>query len=158
MLSRAGASLGRRSGTRTEVRSPVVRRPSFEVDFWELASGEARNAASPGTFWIPSREQRTALQSGQMAKLIFLLEGDEDGEIVVQPERMWVFVSEVVDDGYIGILDNQPAAYEPTDEIYLVMGAEVPFWPEHIIDVGDASADYVAWQRSQPPLRTWPRG
>lgn len=93
-----------------------------------------------------------------MAKLIFVIEGEhEDGQVGVEVERMWVFITEAHDGGYIGILDNQPACLDPGSDAYLKMGAEVPFRPEHVIDIADPPGDYMLWQRSQPPLRTWPR-
>lgn len=134
-----------------------MRLPQLTTDFWELESGEARHEQSPATFWIPPREDRENLRVGQAVKLTFHLEGDDDGAVVTQVERMWVWVSEVRPDGYVGILDDQPGAYEPSDDIYLVMGAEVPFLSEHVIDIADPPPDYVAWQTSNPPLRRWPR-
>ncbi len=39
----------------------------------------------------------------------------------------------------------------------LCMGAELPFLPEHVIDIGDPPAEYVEWQLGQEPERRWPR-
>ncbi len=58
---------------------------------------------------------------------------------------------------YIGILDNIPATFDPSDSTYLCFGAEIPFGPEHVIDIGDPPADYVEWQLRQKPERVWPR-
>jgi hypothetical protein len=135
-----------------------MRWPSLEEDYWELESGEARHAEAPSSFWIPSRVEREAVQPGQAVKLLFAIEGEfEDGSIGVQVERMWVFVTERVADGFIGILDNRPDSTEPSPNAYLDIGVEVPFRPEHIIDIADPPQDYVTWQRSQPPSQTWPR-
>jgi hypothetical protein len=90
-------------------------------------------------------------------KLIFRLQTEDEGQVAVHVERIWVFVTEVVDDGYIGILDNQPAAFAPAENTYLVPGAEVPFGAEHVIDIAEPPEDYVAWQLSNPPMRTWLR-
>jgi hypothetical protein len=70
---------------------------------------------------------------------------------------MWVIVSERQDGYYIGLLDNQPASFEPSDDVYLCFGAEIPFSPEHVIDIADPPQEYVAWQLSQKPERIWPR-
>jgi len=92
------------------------------------------------------------------AKLIFDIECVNDSdEVEVNGERMWVIVSEVCEDYFIGILDNKPASFEPGDEEYLVFGAEVPFRVEHIIDIGEPPQEYSNWQLSQKPERLWPR-
>lgn len=134
-----------------------MRWPSLHEDFWELESAEARLEAHP-EFEIPDRSVRANLRIGQLAKLLFRLEGEEeDGTAAVQVERMWVRVSEVLDESYIGILDNQPASYEPETETYLVLGTEIPFAPEHVIDVG-LNPGLVGGLRRQPqPTRRWPR-
>jgi hypothetical protein len=135
-----------------------MRLPSFERDFWQLRSAEQSHREHPDTFWIPPLERRQELKRGQSARLIFDVEGqDEDGPIEVQGERMWVIVAERVADAYIGILDNQPASIEPSESVYLCFGAEVPFLPEHVIDIGEPPADYVEWQLGQRPARRWPR-
>ena len=69
---------------------------------------------------------------------------------------MWVIVSERIGEYYIGILDSKPSL-EPSDDMYLVFGAEIPFLPEHVIDIGHPPKEYQDWQLSQPPERKWPR-
>lgn len=130
-----------------------------ETDYWELRSGENAHAENPEQFWIPSLQDRQTLKVGQSVKLIFDIEtfDEEEKEIVVSGERMWVIISEYNPDYYIGILDNQPACIEASDSVYLVFGAEIPFRAEHVIDIGNPPADYVEWQLSQPPERIWPR-
>jgi hypothetical protein len=135
-----------------------MRLATFERDYWQLCSGEASHQEHPNKFWIPPRDQRVSLHRGQSARLIFDIEAvDENGEIQVQGERMWVTVAERVGDLYIGILENQPACLEPADNVYLRMGAEVPFAAEHVIDIGNPPSDYVEWQLSKKPERFWPR-
>ena len=136
-----------------------MRLADIERDFWELRSGEAAHQAHADTFWIPPLEARQNLKRGQVARLIFDIESaDENGEIMVQGERMWVIVAEQHDDGYIGILDNQPASFEATDDVYLCFGAEIPFLAEHVIDIRNPPKEYIEWQLSQEPERRWPRG
>lgn len=137
-----------------------MRLADIESDSWELRSGEAAHQAHPDTFWIPPIEARRNLKRGQAAKLIFdILESeDEDGKIIIQGERMWVIVAERYDEYYIGILDNQPQLIEVTDDVYLRFGAEIPFLPEHVIDIADPPQEYAEWQLSQQPERRWPRG
>jgi hypothetical protein len=136
-----------------------MRLPSLDRDFWQLRSGEQSHREHPDTFWLPPGEQRHSLLRGQAARLIFEIESqDETGAVHVEGERMWVIVAERVGDTYVGILDNQPATIEPGEGIYLCFGAEVPFLPEHVIDIADPPAEYVAWQLGQEPERRWPRG
>lgn len=136
-----------------------MRLASFERDFWQLRSGEACHREHPDTFLTPPWEQRNSLQRGQSVKLIFDIEAvDENGQVQVQGERMWVTVAERIGDLYVGILENQPACLEPADNVYLCMGAEVPFSPEHAIDIADPPSDYVEWQLSHEPERRWHRG
>lgn len=135
-----------------------MRLPSFERDFWRLRSAEVSHRENPEGFWIPALEERLNLKRGQAARLVFEIEGEvEDGAVEIQGERMWVIVAERIDDGYIGILDNQPASFEPSEDAYLCFGAEIPFLPEHVVDIGDPPAEYAEWQLSQTPERRWPR-
>jgi hypothetical protein len=136
-----------------------MRLPSLAHDFWELRSAEQSHRAHPDTFWIPPLEQRQCLERGQAARLIFEVESeDEDGVVQLQGERMWVIVAERVGEGYVGILENQPASIEPGDDVYLCFGAEVPFLPEHIIDIGEPPTEFVERLLGQAPARRWPRG
>jgi hypothetical protein len=135
-----------------------MRLARLETDYWELRSGEVSHAENPDQFWIPPLEQRQSLKRGQAARLIFDIESeDENGQPVLQGERMWVIVSEKCGEYYIGLLDNQPASFEPADDVYLCFGAEIPFLSEHVIDIGDPPEEYSNWQLSQEPERKWPR-
>jgi hypothetical protein len=135
-----------------------MRFPSLKEDYWELRSGEASQMANPDKFWLPPREERENLKRGQSIKLIFEIEGEnEDGSVEVLGERMWVIVSEIHDGYYIGILDNPPALIEGAEDVYLCFGAEIPFRPEHVIDIADPPPDYVEWKLSKEPERKWPR-
>ncbi len=132
---------------------------SLDVDYWELESGESRQAANRESFELPARADREHLRVGQHAKLLFRLEGyEEDGAVGVQVERMWVLVTEVLLDGtYIGILENEPASYEPSPDHYLVLGAEVPFHPEHVIEIGEPPSLFRKRLQRRKPTRRWPR-
>jgi len=135
-----------------------MRLPSLTHDYWTLRSGEDAHRRNPDTFWIPPLDDRINLEIGQAAKLIFDIEiEDESGQRSTQGERMWVIVAEKIGDYYIGILDNQPATFDPSDEVYLCFGAEIPFLAEHVIDIANPPQDHVQWQLSQAPERQWPR-
>jgi len=135
-----------------------VRLAELSRDFWELRSGEESARKNPDKFQIPPLDARKALKRGHAAKLIFEIESeDEGGKVVIQGERMWVIVLEQVGPYYIGILDSKPASVEPSDNVYLCFGAEIPFLPEHVIEIASPPTEYVEWQLGQKPERKWPR-
>lgn len=134
-----------------------MRLPTLTTDYWELRSGEKSHVANLEEFRIPPLMARQQLVRGQAAKLIFDIETDNEGRIELGGERMWVIVSEKIDDIYIGILDNQPACLEPDDSFYLGFGVEVPFKAEHVIDIETPPQDYADEVLNQAPLRTWLR-
>jgi hypothetical protein len=134
-----------------------MRQPSIETDFWELRSAEESHAKYGDKFWIPALEERQSLKRGQAARLIFDIEVDNEGKIEVVGERMWVIVKEKIGDTYIGILDNQPACSAFEDDVYLCLGAEVPFLAEYIIAIDMPPQDHSDWQLSLEPARIWPR-
>ena len=136
-----------------------MRLPSIELDFWRLVSGEARHAEAPASFWIPPLAARQGLQIGQAAKLIFEIESEnERGEAERDTERMWVVVAELAPPYFIGRLTNQPAAVAGDTAFYLKMDVEVPFLPEHVIDIGQPPEAFVRLLFSEVPKEAWPRG
>ena len=125
-------------------------------DFWELDSGEARHAAHPDSFEIPARGLRETLTRGQAAKLLFVIETeDEDGRIDAGVERMWVVVSEAREGGYLGRLINRPASIDPDGDVYLRMDCEVPFAPEHVIAIDQPPQDFLDRLFEEPPAARW---
>jgi hypothetical protein len=133
-----------------------VRRPNLDHDFWELESGERRHAHAPDTFWIPPPEDRSTLQLGDVAKLLFLIEGDADGSVELQGERMWVVVTHLVDGTYVGRLLDTPCT-EETDGFYLRRGVQIPFDAEHVIDLRRPYAADRERLLSEAPVATWER-
>lgn len=132
--------------------------PSLEKDFWALISGEARHADSPNSFWIPALEERMSLTVGKAAKLIFEIETKgENGEVERTAERMWVVVTELASPYFIGRLTNQPASAAETDGFYLKQGVEVPFLPEHVIDIDEPPDEFLRALFSEGPSNVWPR-
>ena len=136
-----------------------MRLATFKDDFWELRNGEKCHEEHPDTFWMPELSERISLKRGDAAKLIFDIEcEDESGNITVEGERIYVIVSEVIGNKYIGILDSQPACIDKDEQgVYLGFGVEIPFSAEHIIDIDRPPDDYIEWQLGQPPERNWPR-
>ncbi len=104
--------------------------PDLDVDGWELDSAEARHAASPATFEIPSREERDSLLPGRRVKLLFLFMNEKNGHPIVSCERMWVKITARTANGYAGRLDSTPV----TSSV-LKRGAAVDFGPEHIASI-----------------------
>lgn len=108
-----------------------LRLATFEDDHFHLVNAEGVHRKHPDTFWLPTRRVRESLEPGMEVKVMFDL---GDGDV----ERMWVAVTERLGGRYLGMLRNQPFAYDPDDEdVYLRWGAEVAFAPEHVIDVND---------------------
>jgi hypothetical protein len=135
-----------------------MRAPTLERDGWRLDSGEERSLATPDTFTIPPREVRENLRPGDLAQLIFEIAcEEEDGSVELQGERMWVLVVEGDHHGYLGILSNRPISVSEDSEFYLIWGAEIPFWPEHVIDVTEPEPEFVAKVMGKAPTRLWPR-
>ncbi|MEQ1942441.1 hypothetical protein ABMA32_08470 [Mesorhizobium sp. VNQ89] len=125
-----------------------MRQPSMETDGWHLEDGEEYHRAAPLSFWIPSLSEREKLQPGDLAKLIFAIQVEDDTEV----ERMWVIVRERIDGGYLGILDNEPTCIEEND--FFWRGIELPFQPRHIIKIDQGNDDTVAIA-AVTPNRRW---
>jgi hypothetical protein len=134
-----------------------MRLPNIENDYWALHSGEAAHKEHPESFWIPPLEDRQNLKIGQVVKLIFEIETvNEREEVSVSVERMWVMVAGKQGDYYMGRLMNEPASQEPSDELYLCNGAEIPFLAEHVIEIDNPPEEYSSRQLAKAPNRTWP--
>ncbi|WP_328829422.1 DUF2314 domain-containing protein [Nocardioides acrostichi] len=102
---------------------------SRDVDF-VLGDGEALNREHPRTFEIPSREERERLKPGDLVKLLFeILRPEPEGPFA---ERMWVEVTEIVGDGYVGSLDNDPQVIRSVRP-----GGRIEFLPHHVIAIWD---------------------
>lgn len=129
----------------------MMRVPDLHDDGWCLESGLERHALHPESFPIPDEAIRTSLAPGDFAKLTFLVQVEDDEDPIV--ERMWVVVREIAGDRYFGLLDSEPEIDE-NDEFWL--GTEIPFGPEHVIDVQKGDADSPAYA-ARTPLRSWPR-
>ncbi len=100
-----------------------------------LINGEKRAEENPETFKIPSLYDRSTLQVGDFAKLIFT---DDDPNIhkTEHAERMWVKVTKVVrmpgggsPPHYFGTLDNYPLF------VNAKFGDTCVFYTEHVIDL-----------------------
>lgn len=96
---------------------------------WGLLDAEAQHEAFPDTFPIPTAAERASLRTGDMVKLVFVL--DPPPTSGPNAERMWVEVRTALPDGtYEGWLTNRPVvvtALEPS--------AIVAFGSEHVAGI-----------------------
>ncbi|HXK61700.1 MAG TPA: hypothetical protein PLP42_17575 [Acidobacteriota bacterium] len=119
----------------------VHERPTIEEDGWTLLSAEDRQAASPHTFIIPSREERKSVSSGDAVKLLFDIETREGGEVFDRGvDRMWVIVKSCKSGRYIGVLDSDPGVAE---NLNLYKGDTIVFGPEHIAEISKPPHEYI---------------
>jgi hypothetical protein len=134
-----------------------MRFANLKVDYWELESGEARQAQYGDKFWIPDESIRRHLRVGQLAKLLFQIEAwDEETDTAeVGVERMWVLVTHIGPGYYVGRLVNQPGCASPDDDVYLGIGAEIPFRSEHVIDVHEWPEEEVSDFMANAPFKPW---
>lgn len=96
---------------------------------YTLDNGLDLHREFPDTFWIPPQGDRESLCPGDLVKLIFRIEFDDEAHV----ERMWVKVTEVGPGSYVGVLDNDPFC---TDEIR--HGMRVEFHSDHVIQIDRA--------------------
>jgi hypothetical protein len=94
-----------------------------ETHFTGLLDAEERHRADPFTFSIPRSDVRRSLVPGSRVKLLFAA-GSGDPP---PAERMWVELTAVRGERYVGRLANLPVAI--TD---LQPGDEVAFGPQHV--------------------------
>jgi uncharacterized protein YegJ (DUF2314 family) len=110
-----------------------LRLASFEHDYWQLDSGITRHREAPDTFWIPDEAAREAVTKGDLVKLIFEYDLEPTVDDAFTSERMWVEITDRIDQFYIGSLDNEPRVAR--ERHGLALGSRVVFLAEHIIDI-----------------------
>ena len=144
--------------------------PSLNYDLWRLMTLEdcisGTDAMMPGTptlqrspAAIPYAADLQTLQRGDGAKLIFQIAPTPEEMASGQQYRiqqMWVAVAERYDGFYIGILNSHfPDKYANRD-FYLRNGAEIPFLPQHIVDINHPPSGFDIETILQPQ-KTWSR-
>jgi hypothetical protein len=103
--------------------------PALVPTEWGLLDAESQNDAFPDTFPIPSRPEREALRTGDMVKLVFVL--DPPPTSGPNAERMWVEVRTAHPDGtFDGWLTNQPVVI-----LSLAPSALVAFEARHVAGI-----------------------
>jgi hypothetical protein len=99
--------------------SPAPEAASIVPADWGLLDAESQHHAFPDTFPIPSAAERQALRTGDMVKLVFVL--DPPPQSGSNAERMWVEVRTAHPDGtYDGWLTNKPVVVTSLEPSVLV--------------------------------------
>lgn len=107
---------------------PAPPAPSVPED-WGLLDAGAQHDAFPDTFPIPTLEERSSLRTGDMVKLVFVL--DPPPTSGPNAERMWVEVALAHADGsYEGWLTNRPVVITS-----LAPSTLVAFEPRHVAGI-----------------------
>jgi uncharacterized protein YegJ (DUF2314 family) len=98
---------------------------------YTLDNGAETHREFPSTFEIPAQLERESLRPGDLAKLMFRIQFDDEAHV----ERMWVQLTEARQEFYVGTLANDPYC---TDEIRF--GMRVEFHADHVIQIRRAVA------------------
>ncbi|MGV3620670.1 MAG: immunity protein Imm33 domain-containing protein [Archangium sp.] len=112
---------------------------------WELDDAQARARENPKTFKLPSPKVLAKLKPGHSVRLIFkvldLADMVRDGlepysdrgvpQLVIQYERMWLWLEREQGDELVGVLMNTPASTHSR----LLPGARVHFAKTDVIDL-----------------------
>lgn len=96
---------------------------------WNLRSGVKQNRKYRESFWIPSKEEKTAIVPGVEVKLMF---EQSDG----WGDRMWVQVEQANHFRLVGRLANHPLDFPRLD-----YGTRIKFRRKHIIDINWEPSD-----------------
>lgn len=104
---------------------------------WKLVSVHERNKETPYTFYVPSKQLIEKLAVGDQVKLIF--ESDDEHESY-SGERMWVEIMDISENGYEGVLTNQPVYIRN-----LSLGQAIQFGTEHICDTLHEDPEIERW-------------
>lgn len=75
---------------------------------YTLENATEKNRLYPDTFEIPEREELESLRIGDIVKLIFIPTDEFREEEECGGERMWVIITKIDGNQYVGTLDNQP--------------------------------------------------
>lgn len=142
--------------------------PTLNRDLWQLLQPEeliadaavgANHQRSPAA--IPYATGNKILKRGESALLMFRIQPTPDEMspgMMGRIQRLWVAIAERVGDHYIGILGDHPAGGYANRDFYLSPGAEIPFLPHHIVDIGRPPFGFDINKILQTdPRRLWPR-
>jgi hypothetical protein len=114
---------------------------------WTIEDPQARRDRNPDTFWLPGDDLRAAIKPGsQVRLLLWFIDEDGPGQLVVQCERMWALVEGREGDVIRGRLASPPLSARAA----LGMGEPIQFRPADAIDVLDPEDD---WQEHRSFLQ-----
>lgn len=98
---------------------------------WHLDNARDIAKENPYTFYVPSDELIKMLKVGHAVRLIFVNDARTETD-TMRAERMWVEITHIDGNDFIGKLDNKP--YENK---HLNLGDEIHFKDYHIMDFYD---------------------
>lgn len=96
---------------------------------WKLGDGDQLNREYPQSFWVPSPNEKAAIEPGDIVKLIFEPSFFPPGSEKIG-ERMWVRVTRVGSCQIEGRLDNDPMCFPR-----LAYDDKIKFEKKHVIDI-----------------------
>ena len=137
-------------------RRPPPRQATLEDDGWALMDVVALNRVYPQRFPLAPAALRARLRPGDAAKLLFVLEAETPGggtELLY--ERLWVVVTERRRGRYFGRLAHDSIQIEPEEDLYLRLGCEAPFGPEHVMDIATPPDARAPQLDAIPATRFW---
>jgi hypothetical protein len=147
-----------------------MRLANLNYDLWQLLQPEEltvdaavrvaiNQSRSPAA--IPYATGKKILKRGESALLIFRIQPTPEEMtpgMMSRIQRMWVAISEHINDHYIGILNAHPAGNYADRDFYLYPGAEIPFQAHHIVDIDRPPFGFNIRKILQTdPRRLWPR-
>lgn len=92
----------------------------------KIDCGLERHREYPDSFWVPSADEKAALQPGDLVKLMWSVRPKSKG--AASGERMWVSITRREGDQLEGALESWPVV------VYLEPGETVKFHIDDIID------------------------
>lgn len=106
---------------------------------WAIEDPRPHQAKNPETFWLPDEALRATIRPGSTVRAIFLcVDEEDDGELVIQGERMPILVESRNADVVGGRLAAQPVSAHAG----LELGQPIEFRSTDAIDVLDPDDDW----------------
>jgi hypothetical protein len=109
---------------------------------WSIVDPKPIAASAPYTFFLPSENELSHLQAGDLVKLIF---GGWPESRIWDSEKMWVEITSRDNDDFCGKLAN-----EPLDPPQLQVGKPIKFSAFHIVDFIASSQNIFAFDEVKP--------
>lgn len=107
------------------------------IPTWHLDNVREIAKENPYTFYVPSEQFLATLEVGDLVKLMFINDLD-DNSITTDGERMWVEITQIDGENFVGTLANQPFYMKQ-----LKLGDVIHFQPPHIMAYSGDKLDPV---------------